>query len=92
MKAAEARILADPEWTTQDHICVSTIILGFAVGVMQADPWHKHYSLPPNFETVVNFVAEAAGRTGAFVALVDVCAPCHEAATGDASSGPERGR
>lgn len=34
--------------------------MGFAYGVISADPWHKNYRLPENFEGVVNWIAFCA--------------------------------
>lgn len=41
------------------HYHCHTLVVAFAYGVLSADPWHKRYQLPPNFEKVVNVVAAA---------------------------------
>jgi hypothetical protein len=52
-----AKLDADPEWATKKYVHAHTIVEAFAVGVIRADPWHRGYRLPPNFEAVVNWIA-----------------------------------
>lgn len=47
----------DPEWNTAKYIHVSSILRAFVYGVLSADMWHTNYKLPPNFESVVNWIA-----------------------------------
>lgn len=48
---------ADPEWSEPRWTHLHCIVEAFAVGVISADPWHKRYRLPPDFEAVVNWIA-----------------------------------
>ena len=59
-KAEEAnkkRLLADLEWTKPKGTHVHILVRAFMHGVISADPWHKNYKLPPDFESVVNWIA-----------------------------------
>lgn len=51
------KLEADPEWSEPEHVHVHTLVEAFMHGIATADPWHKKYSLPPNFEAVVNWIA-----------------------------------
>jgi len=56
--AIERGILeSDPEWATQKPVHPGTLMQCFVQGVMAADTWYPGYTLPPNFENVVNYVA-----------------------------------
>ena len=54
---AARRMGADPEWAQPRWIHVHTIVTAFMVGISAADCWHYGYKLPPNFESVVNWIA-----------------------------------
>lgn len=56
-KSAQARIMADSEWTTPRYTHVHELVEAFAVGVLRADPWHKNYRVPPGFDSVLNWIA-----------------------------------
>lgn len=57
--ANQRRLWDDPEWTAQRYTSLKEIVTAFMVGVMNADQWFNGYSLPPNFETVVNAMCGA---------------------------------
>ncbi len=47
----------DPEWSTPKYVHVAELLTSFAVGVLSADPYHKGYKVPPDYEAVVNWIA-----------------------------------
>lgn len=51
------RLSRDPEWATPKHYHLHTLVTAFAVGIINADPWHKNYKIPPNFENVINWIS-----------------------------------
>lgn len=53
----DVRLLFDREWTTPTYIHAHTIVIGFAYGVMSADPWYYGYTHPPGFSEVLDYVA-----------------------------------
>ncbi len=57
MKARDQGLREDSEWTQKDWVHRHTLVECFAKGVISADPWHKNYRLPPNFEAVVNWIS-----------------------------------
>jgi hypothetical protein len=64
-KASEqmrAELAADPEWNTAKYVHVHFLVEAFAIGVISADCWHHGYKLPPNFESVVNYIADRIQR------------------------------
>lgn len=52
-----AKLQADPEWSTKKWTHVHTLVTAFAHGVLTADRWHKKYTIPPGLESVLNFIA-----------------------------------
>lgn len=52
------KLACDPEWTEKTYYHIKTLIEAFAVGIISSDPYFKIYSLPPNFEKVMNIMAE----------------------------------
>ena len=54
---AELRLANDTEWNTPTYFHVSTLIQAIMVGIQDADDYVRNYSLPPDFESVVNWVA-----------------------------------
>jgi len=56
---------SDPEWATQKPVHPGTLMQCFVQGVMAADTWYPGYTLPPNFENVVNYVAFHINRQNA---------------------------
>lgn len=63
---------ADPEWSVPRHTHVKDIIQAFVYGVLSADPWHKSYKLPPDFESVVNWIAFNVQRTYGNQTVVEI--------------------
>jgi len=62
-EANKKRFLADLEWTKPRWTHVRMIVRAFMHGVISADPWHKNYKLPPDFESVVNWIAFNVQKT-----------------------------
>ena len=61
--ASRRRLLADREWTEPKWTHVHAIVQAFIHGIISADPWHKNYRLPPDFESVVNWIAFNVQKT-----------------------------
>jgi hypothetical protein len=61
-EAAAAELAADPEWSTPKPQHQHSLVEAFAVGVIRADPFHWGYRLPPEFESVVNYIADRIQR------------------------------
>lgn len=55
--ANRTRLEVDTEWSEPEYVHVHTLVTAFMHGISTADPWHKGYRLPPNFEAVVNWIA-----------------------------------
>lgn len=57
--AEQAReILEDnEEWNTKEPTHISEFVRGFAIGVLQADLWHKNYMVPEEYGSVINWIA-----------------------------------
>jgi hypothetical protein len=51
------RLASDPEWSSLGCYHLQTLIEAFVYGVISADSWHHNYKLPPDFESVVNWMA-----------------------------------
>lgn len=45
----------DPEFTTNKYFHIKLLIEAISVGIIAADPYHKNYYLPKNFEKVMNY-------------------------------------
>jgi hypothetical protein len=56
-EAGERRLWDDAEWTEPRWIHLKTIVTAFAHGILTADAWFEWYSLPPNFDVVMNQLA-----------------------------------
>jgi len=50
------------EHTTRRSWHLSELVRGFAAGILKADPWYTGYQVPPNYEKVLNRLAEALQR------------------------------
>jgi len=53
----KARLAKDPEWANPRGTSITELIRGFVNGILTADPYYTGYKLPPNFESVVNFMS-----------------------------------
>lgn len=51
------RLSKDTEWATPRYHHIHDLVTAFAVGCLQADMWHDGYTIPPNFENIINWVA-----------------------------------
>lgn len=58
-RKSEERLWGDPEWAEPRYTHRKDIVRGFAVGIINADMWFDGYSLPPNFEAVLNSLCGA---------------------------------
>ncbi|MCK9513700.1 MAG: hypothetical protein M0R28_21085 [Pigmentiphaga sp.] len=61
-ESMKAQLAADPEWTERKYHHVHTLLTAFVYGIIAADPWHRGYRLPPDFEGVVNFMSDCIQR------------------------------
>lgn len=68
----QERFTSDPEWTEKKWTHVSTIFHAFVHGVISADIWHKGYALPPNFESVINWIAWCVQKEWPDIEVVEV--------------------
>ena len=55
---AEAERLVDPELSTPKYWHRHSLVVLCAQGILNADPWYKGYALPPDFEGVMNRIAQ----------------------------------
>jgi hypothetical protein len=58
-EANQRRLWDDAEWTTLRFTSLKEIVTAFMVGTMRADMWCDGYSLPPNFDVVMNAMCGA---------------------------------
>lgn len=52
------RLAGDKEWTTPITLHIKSIIEAFALGICQSYTYYNGWQLPPNYETVINRMAE----------------------------------
>lgn len=45
----------DPEWTEKNWLHIGILFQAISVGILSADPHHKNYYVPKNFEKVINY-------------------------------------
>jgi hypothetical protein len=62
-RAVADEVLRSEELTKKWTLHVHDLVVAFAVGTLQADPWTKHYSVPPDFHEVLNTVASGIQET-----------------------------
>lgn len=55
---AEAECLVDPELSTPKYWHRHSLVVLCAQGILNADPWYKGYAMPPDFEGVMNRIAQ----------------------------------
>lgn len=55
---AEAERMVDPELSTPKYWHRHSLVVLCAQGILNADPWYKGYTIPPNFEDVMNRIAQ----------------------------------
>jgi hypothetical protein len=55
---AEAERLVDPERSTPKYWHRHSLVILCGQGILHADPWYKGYTLPPDFEGVMNRIAQ----------------------------------
>jgi hypothetical protein len=53
------RLASNPEWTDKEYYHIQTLIQAFAHGIISSYPYYKGYTLPPNFEKVMAYMADA---------------------------------
>jgi hypothetical protein len=52
-----ARSLAGPDRSRVVTVHAHQLVQAFAVGILEADPWHAGYTIPPKLDAVVNHVS-----------------------------------